>query len=1148
MSRRVLGLSLGAGACMLAVVMMALASLDTFQQFDELPTLIVMPTTIPTQIAEAVNITNDDIESVESEGSSLVRSEGTSDIIVDTEPSMIAMSELTVQTEPVVGEVVIQFVPSTSEGERLAYIESIGGEILQSINVLDTLVVRVDSINTIGRSTNANIIIKNEPNYYVTALNNFPPDDPFYGQQWALPAIGVPQLWKDLSSDTTDDVIVAIIDSGICQDHPELENRIVSGYDYVEDDNLPQDDLGHGCGVAGIIASNTNNSIGIAGIAPNSKIMPLKVLNAQGIGTYSDVAEAIIYATDNGAHIINLSLGGVYQSALLQNAIDYAISNDVIVVAAAGNTGGDVLYPAKYPPVIAVGSVDDDLTRSSFSSYGPEIDALAPGRNIVTLGPGLDYSFMTGTSFAAPHVTGLFALEQLTGQKLILTGGLVSFSQSYVNSEITPESVTEPLAPAEDDNNLLFAAIEGLSLSQANITSPPATLTERERYVSINFDVIDIPRLLSASAQNTIPPQQITLNLFDDIEYNVSLELVNIKASGIIQWHGKIEGLEYGEVDLVINNNIIVGSVFLIDGTYHIRYSGIDDVHVIRKINSRRVDGNHRHRNDSLDHHHDHDHDHDSENGESAVLDNQDVQSTADDGSVIDIMVVYTDDARVAAGGVAAMQAEVELAEFDVNLSFLNSGINTQVNIVHSYEVNYNETRISDVDLDCITYENDNCLDGIHAVRDAYNADVVVMIGSWYDDACGVAWFQDFIHVSFEAWAFAVVDQWCSVNAHTFAHELGHIMGADHDLYALDYVFDGAFPYNHGYVNVAGQWLTTMAYDDECYDQGVICYQLRYWSTPWLAVDGVPIGDQATADNVRVLNNTAYTVANFRDGIAAPELLTPFPDGLVTNDDTPEFSWSDVDEADEFQLQVDDSSSFSSPEIDTTGDILSYTPASALTDAQYFWRVRAIGSDGTFGSWSPLWIVTIDTIPPGVPILISPISGAPPFTDTTPTFSWQSISDAIGYEIQLDNETPPVVTVQDSPDTSYQPTVDLIVGDYYWRVRAVDEANNISDWSQIQIVSVISPNNASPYLNLLETDTPTLSWNRSTGATEYIVEVSISKNFSDVPKFIATVPSNTLYIVTTSLDNGQYYWRVRAKNGTDLGAWSTTESFVVNVP
>jgi thermitase len=266
-----------------------------------------------------------------------------------------------------------------------------------------------------------------ENDYTVAALADVP-NDTYYVDQWALPVMNVPAAWAALPA-TTPAVTVAVIDSGICLDHPDLAGRIVSGWDFVQDDNQPQDEFGHGCGVAGIIAANVNNGIGVAGVAPNARLMPLRVLDGLGMGSSSDVAAAIVYAADSGAQIINLSLGGPTTSSLLEEAVNYAASRGVTIVASAGNQGVEAaLYPAAYPAAIAVGSVDQSLQRSSFSNYGWQLDLMAPGRDIFTTDINGDYTTMTGTSFAAPEVAGAAALMMAFNQALPTGGGLLTLN------------------------------------------------------------------------------------------------------------------------------------------------------------------------------------------------------------------------------------------------------------------------------------------------------------------------------------------------------------------------------------------------------------------------------------------------------------------------------------------------------------------------------------------------------------------------------------------------------------------------------------------------------------------------------------------------------------------------------------------------
>lgn len=331
-------------------------------------------------------------------------------------------------SRPVPNQVVIQFQPGTSPEQQAAYIQELGGTVEQEIEALDTVVVNVPDASAALALRESPLVVQAEPDYVATAQQTKPPNDPYYGQQWGLPVMNVPAGWAELPADTPP-ITVAVLDSGICPNHPDLAGRLLPGYDFVQKDTNPQDEYGHGCQVTGVIAAVTNNGIGIAGVAPNTRIIPVRVLDATGSGLYSNIAAGIVWAADNGAQIINLSLGGTANTNTLSNAVDYAISRGARVVAAAGNTGattGAVLYPAAYPSVVAVGSVDANLQRSSFSAKGPEIDIWAPGGGIATTNMSGGYSLVSGTSFATPNVTGVLALNMALGRELALTGGVVS--------------------------------------------------------------------------------------------------------------------------------------------------------------------------------------------------------------------------------------------------------------------------------------------------------------------------------------------------------------------------------------------------------------------------------------------------------------------------------------------------------------------------------------------------------------------------------------------------------------------------------------------------------------------------------------------------------------------------------------------------
>jgi thermitase len=253
---------------------------------------------------------------------------------------------------------------------------------------------------------NPNVLFA-EPDYVVEAA--LTPNDTHYSNQWAMTKISAPAAWDTTTGSTS--VTIAIVDTGIQADHPDLTGRVTGGYDFVNSDADPSDDHGHGTLCAGVAAANTNNARGVAGMDWAARMLAVKVLDSSGSGFTSDVAKGITYSADNGANIISLSLGSSAGSSTLKSAVDYAYNKGSLLVAASGNNGTNAIsYPAAYANVMAVGATESNDTLASFSNYGAQQDVVAPGVSIASTRLGGSYAYFSGTSAAAPFVAGLAGL------------------------------------------------------------------------------------------------------------------------------------------------------------------------------------------------------------------------------------------------------------------------------------------------------------------------------------------------------------------------------------------------------------------------------------------------------------------------------------------------------------------------------------------------------------------------------------------------------------------------------------------------------------------------------------------------------------------------------------------------------------------
>jgi len=243
--------------------------------------------------------------------------------------------------------------------------------------------------------------------------NRIKPNDFYYDKQWGLEKINAREGWARITPGENR-AVVAVIDSGVDMTHPDLEGRVLSyGYNFYDNNQYFADTNGHGTSVAGIIAAETNNYIGIAGVGGsyNIKILPLRTTSNFGQTRLSDFVKAVDYAIAQEVDVINISMGSTDPSAIENSTIQRAIDSGIVVVASAGNYGnGTTFYPASYPGVISVGSINENSLKSRFSNYNSGISVVAPGENIFSTSIGSTYGYYEGTSFSAPFVSGVAAL------------------------------------------------------------------------------------------------------------------------------------------------------------------------------------------------------------------------------------------------------------------------------------------------------------------------------------------------------------------------------------------------------------------------------------------------------------------------------------------------------------------------------------------------------------------------------------------------------------------------------------------------------------------------------------------------------------------------------------------------------------------
>jgi hypothetical protein len=370
----------------------------------------------------------------------------------------------------------------------------------------------------------------------------------------------------------------------------------------------------------------------------------------------------------------------------------------------------------------------------------------------------------------------------------------------------------------------------------------------RSRLVHVNVGLLE-------GALNASVRPEITLNLFGDARFTGVVHTVEQNFSGGKTWTGRLKE-DNGLFFLVANEGAFVAHVASRKGTYEVSLAG-ENLYKVVQIDQSKLgeDG------PTLPDHPD------------PVLLDENSAPTTDPASPIDIMVIYTDDARVGAGGPAGMRAQIDLAMAETKTTYINGGVTVRLRLVHVEEVNYPESGDALVDLDRLVDPSDGSLDNIHRLRNIYGADMVALIIEDSSNICG----QPADILATAATAFHVTARGgCMTGYYTFAHEFAHLQGARHDLYVDPNTTP--YAYGHGYVDTVHRWRTVMAYVNECLNTGprTYCDRLPIFSNPSKTYQGHPAGVAGSSANFRVLNTTALTVANFRQTKIGQPFVTEF--------------------------------------------------------------------------------------------------------------------------------------------------------------------------------------------------------------------------------------------------------------------------------
>jgi hypothetical protein len=699
---------------------------------------------------------------------------------------------------------------------------------------------------------------------------------------------------------------------------------------------------------------------------------------------------------------------------------------------------------------------------------------------------------------------------------------------------------------APPDDGLFVDVARTPTVSQI---SKPTVL--RTRYVDVKLNLLDGAAAPAKSRLAVSAGKTITLNLFADVKFTAVQDRARVSPQGLV-WTGHLDGVKNSAVTLIVRNSTLVGNIRTPKAYYQVRYVG-NRVHAIYQVNEKTFPPDRK-----------------PLKVDKTKLPKAVTAKTADNGLTIDVMVVYTPAAQNAAGGSDAMNALIQLAIEESNQAFRDTPINPiststenlRLNLVRAELVSYTESGDLDTDLARLQNPTDGFMDNVPPLRDKYGADVVTLVaeGMQY---CGVAFdIMNPVSGDFAPYAYDLVTRDCMAGNYTFPHELGHLMSARHD-WDEDSTDNAPFTYNHGYIAPDKTFRTIMAYyNSSCEPNG--CPRVGIFSNPdnsnFGVPAGVPEGSFHAADNRKTLNNTAYTVANFRQSqpiIPPGPVILNSPSGNICTRQ-PTFNWTVATNATWYDLWVEGTTGsvfkqwYEAAQV-CSGSTCSATPALTLAIGNHTWSVLPWNSSGA-GSWSSKDFVVGG--PPDAPTAISP-SGA--ITTNTPTLKWYALSNADKYDLRVKNEYTQqeiakevnAANVCSGSTCAWTVESALSAADYIGSARASGTCGGYGQWNagmrfSLDAPPLDKPTPLSPSGEIADT-TPTLTWTVVSGATSYGLEVTLETTTQSARTRLAEQRldaaqycngSTCSYTLTTPLSPAGYYWRVQARDSRPSEKWS----------